>query len=232
MGEKNFMPLEGNPEVFQSYAEALGRHDLLFQDLYAFEQWAFDMLSKPIVGLIAIVPLTETISTWRRKNYPNDKKHEVPPEVWFTRQRISNTCGTIALLHLLNNVNVATGSDVSSTLEKMKDKAIVSPQDRAAFIESSDEINDLHAKFQSKGDTAVASRGAPVDTHFITFVVVRDTLYELDGQLCYPVNHGPATQEELLMKAIDVISTNFIKLEPNDMRFSAIAVSSKVSNEE
>lgn len=44
MVRQHFTPLESNPDVFRSYAEDLGRKDLVFQDLLAFEEWAFDMV--------------------------------------------------------------------------------------------------------------------------------------------------------------------------------------------
>ncbi|KAK1937709.1 ubiquitin carboxyl-terminal hydrolase, family 1 protein [Babesia divergens] len=220
MVRQHFTPLESNPDVFRSYAEDLGRKDLVFQDLLAFEEWAFDMIVK-----------------WRHAHYTKDKAPETPSNVWFTcqvskredkeqrTQKVSNACGTIALLHLLNNIVAAGKIDENSSIEHIKKSTLkASPQERGEvreakcnvhlkqFIEKSNQINELHQKFQNKGDTEALPTGTRVDTHFITFVVVEDHLYELvnndaktnpkfmqDGTMPYPINHGPSSPENFVV---------------------------------
>lgn len=219
----NITPLEANPEVFTEYASALGRPDLVFQDLYAFEDWAYEMLHQPVVGLMVVVPLTPRVTQWRDYNYLCNERKEPSPKVWFTSQNIPNTCGTVALLHLINNVAIGLPGAKKELKAGMQLINTVEQDDVA--------MEKLHTARQSKGETHSSPRGVMVDTHFITFVLVEGDLYELDGQLPSPVNHGPATEENFLTRVGDVIQKNFVAIDPTDLRFSAIAASRSDSKE-
>lgn len=62
-----------------------------------------------------------------------------------------------------------------------------------------------------------------MDTHFICFSVVNDTLYELDGRKSSPIHHGASSTETLLKDACKVVS-EFMARDPKEMRFTIVAL--------
>ena len=60
-----------------------------------------------------------------------------------------------------------------------------------------------------------------VNLHFIAFVHVNGTLYELDGTKSAPINHGPTTQDSLLEDSVTVIR-QFMDRDPEELRFNMV----------
>ena len=58
--------------------------------------------------------------------------------------------------------------------------------------------------------------------HFVCFVEVEKDLYQLDGRLEIPINHGPC--ENILYSAVEVIQTQFIDLNPTSNLFNIMAL--------
>ncbi len=53
---ENWMPLESNPEVINSYINKMGlRTDLFaFAELLSTEEWALEMIPKPALGILLL----------------------------------------------------------------------------------------------------------------------------------------------------------------------------------
>ncbi|XP_022236075.1 ubiquitin carboxyl-terminal hydrolase isozyme L3-like [Limulus polyphemus] len=62
-----------------------------------------------------------------------------------------------------------------------------------------------------------------VNLHFVTFVEVDDSLYELDGRKAFPVNHGP-TSKDTLLKDAAAVCRKFIERDPENVRFNVVAL--------
>ena len=149
------------------------------------------------------------------------------------KQRIGNACGTIGLLHGLYNVPeplrvaaVKPDSRLSSFLEGCP--AALDPVAKAEQLEANVAIRDHHDAATSSEDNAT-SRGNindKVDTHFIALTCVNNGLFELDGRKAGPVRHGPTTQATLLKDACQVVK-NFMARDPNEMRFTILALAPK-----
>ena len=59
-----------------------------------------DMIPRPVASVIMLFPLTEKQKSFRSNdNIPSDSLDDV----WFIKERIGNSCGTICLLHALLN---------------------------------------------------------------------------------------------------------------------------------
>lgn len=65
----NWMPLESNPEVMNPFAAGIGANiwrlilslginieQFCFHDLLGFEEWAFEMIPKPVLGVVFNLP--------------------------------------------------------------------------------------------------------------------------------------------------------------------------------
>ena len=69
--------------------------------------------------------------------------------------------------------------------------------------------------------------GPDLDHHFVAFVLFRDRLWELDGTKPGPVDHGASSPESLEEDVWKVVQSDFIKVEPESIEFSLLALVTK-----
>lgn len=57
--KKKWFPLESNPAVMNAYVEKLGfpTHSFSFCDVLSTEEWALEMVPKPVVGVLMLFPI-------------------------------------------------------------------------------------------------------------------------------------------------------------------------------
>uniref|UniRef100_A0A8I3WYX5 ubiquitinyl hydrolase 1 n=1 Tax=Callithrix jacchus TaxID=9483 RepID=A0A8I3WYX5_CALJA len=117
---------------------------------------------------------------FRKKQIEELKGQEVSPKVYFMKQTIGNSCGTIGLIHAVANNQDKLGFEDGSVLKQfLSETEKMSPEDRAKCFEKN-EVDDK------------------VNFHFILFNNVDGHLYELDGRMPFPVNHGTSSEDTLL----------------------------------
>ena len=73
-------PLESNPEVMNKYASNLGLDTSIysFQDVLATEDWALEMVPKPVVGVVMLYPISPNQEAHRKEE--GEKTQVVDPE--------------------------------------------------------------------------------------------------------------------------------------------------------
>jgi len=86
------------------------------------------------------------------------------------------------------------------------------------------ELTRAHETSAEEGQTRAPPRDAKVDLHFVTFVNVNGTLYELDGRKPAPMAHG-STSDDTLLKDAAAACKKFIEREPENLNFTALAIS-------
>ena len=96
--------------------------------------------------------------------------------------------------------------------------------ERARLLESSEVIATKHAAAASSGQTAAPSADEKVNLHFVAFVSVDGSLYELDGRKERAVNWGPCQDDELLTQAAQACQ-RYMACDPDEMRFTVVALS-------
>ncbi|KAJ3157563.1 Ubiquitin carboxyl-terminal hydrolase isozyme L3 [Geranomyces michiganensis] len=213
----SWIPLEANPEVRNPQS--------LDDDLLAF-------IPRPVHAVVLLFPITEKYEEFRRAEEAQIREdgQVVSPHVFFVRQTIGNACGTIGLLHaLVNNADELKLGDgpLKDIIAQTKD---LSPDDRAAVLETSDALARVHEESSKEGQTAAPPRDSDVDLHFICFVQKEGRIYELDGRKPFPIDHGPATvgnstgakAGDVLADAVRVIK-QFTARDPDNLNFTVIA---------
>lgn len=228
---QRWFPLESNPSLMNSYIAKIGFDTSLYEltDVFSTESWALDMIPQPVAAVVMLYPLTDVQEEHRR----SEQVSPAPDEVWFMKQRIGNACGTIGLLHALLNtpeglrtLSIRPDSWLHSFYQDCP--APLSPVAKAERLEGDSTIKTLHDKATSD-ESNQTSRGSLEDkviTHFVALVHVNGGLYELDGRKDGPVRHGDTTQETLLEDACKVVE-NFMKRDPDEMRFTILALAPK-----
>ncbi|KYN96195.1 ubiquitin carboxyl-terminal hydrolase isozyme L3, partial [Plasmodium gaboni] len=173
-------PLESNPDSLYLYSCKLGQSKLKFVDIYGFNNDLLDMIPKPVQAVIFLYPLNNNIvsenSTISTTDNQNSKENF--DNVWFIKQYIPNSCGTIALLHLYGNLRNKFKLDKDSVLEDFFNKVNeMSAEKRGQELKNNKHIENLHHEFC--GQVENREDILDVDTHFIVFVQVEGKLIEL-----------------------------------------------------
>lgn len=217
---KRWFPLESNPEVMNTYANKLGldTSSFSFQDVLSIEDWALEMLPRPVVGILLLFPISSSSEAHRRLE--EEIPQTVSENVYYMKQTVGNACGTVGILHCIANsfphgTSVATDSYVE---RMMKDTAGMNPAERAEWLEQDEEIDAAQEIATAEGQSAQISHEEEVNSHFICFSCVDGCLYELDGRKSGPVNHGPSSVGSLVEDACRVVKL-FMERDPEELRF-------------
>lgn len=229
MSNLRWQPLEANPLVMTKYAQSIGLSpEWAFTDVYSLE--LLDMVPRPCCAFILLFPISENY-----RNFCNDEnarmmQNPTPPneKVFFMKQTIGNACGTIGLIHsVANNCHregfVQEGSVLDSFF-KATDK--LPPKERGEYLEHDKGICDAHETSANEGQSRAVGANEDVDLHFVAIVNVNGNVYELDGRKDSPILHGKCTEDDFMIAAADVCK-KFMERDPEEARFSIIALSAK-----
>uniref|UniRef100_H2LAD3 ubiquitinyl hydrolase 1 n=1 Tax=Oryzias latipes TaxID=8090 RepID=H2LAD3_ORYLA len=201
----------------------------------------YDLQSKcqsPVYGFIFLFKWIEERRSRRKVNTLVDETsvidEEIVNDMFFAHQLIPNSCATHALLSVLLN---CSGVELGSTLSRIKafTKGF-SPESKGYAIGNAPELaraHNSHARPEPRhlpekqnGISAVRTMEA---FHFVSYVPIKDRLFELDGLKAYPIDHGPWGEEEewtdkarrVIMERIGLATAG----EPyHDIRFNLMAV--------
>ncbi|MFH4981307.1 hypothetical protein AB6A40_008016 [Gnathostoma spinigerum] len=219
-----WLPLESNPETINSFLRKMGvEKGVECVDVLGFDDDLLAMLPRPHYALILCFPDYKKVHEIMHSVYGQLEKKGVgvPPDVFFMKQKISNACGTFALLHsLVNNktrINLGDGS-----LKKWMDKAVeLDVNDRSDSLANDSELANAHEDCARSGDTE-AEPAEDVEHHFICYVIVNGTLYEIDSSQNFPRDCGKSTEETFMKDAGKVCRELMSKMD--NISFSALAL--------
>ncbi|KAK7161897.1 hypothetical protein R3I94_004532 [Phoxinus phoxinus] len=211
-------PMEINPEMLNKVLSKLGvGSSWRFVDVLGLEDESLSGVPSPCCAMMLLFPLTQQHEDFRSKQSVEDTKL-----VYFLKQTVVNSCGTVGLVHAVANNQDSIDFDNNSTLKKfLKATSGMSAAERAKELEQNKDIQETHDAVANEGECR--PEADEVNFHFITFVNVNGQLYELDGRIDGPVSHGPTKPESLVMDAARVCR-EFTEREKGEVRFSAVAL--------
>jgi len=192
-------------------------------DVYGFDDDILATVPKPAVAMLLLFPITGKYETHAKDEAAKHSGQDASAGVYFIKQSIENACGTIAIIHALanNEKNIDLGN---GSFKKFLDSSkSAKPEERAGLLEKDEAMMRAHESSAEEGQTRAPPRDAKVDLHFIAFVNVNGTLYELDGRKSSPIAHGP-TSDGTLLKDAAAICKKFIEREPENLNFTALAI--------
>nr|XP_033806128.1 ubiquitin carboxyl-terminal hydrolase isozyme L3 isoform X2 [Geotrypetes seraphini]XP_033806129.1 ubiquitin carboxyl-terminal hydrolase isozyme L3 isoform X2 [Geotrypetes seraphini] len=198
-----------------------------FVDVYGLDAELLGMVPQPVCAVLLLFPVTEKYELFRAEEEEKIKAEgkEVSSSVYFMKQTIGNACGTIGLIHAVANNRDKLNFEPDSALQKfLEDTWLMSPIEKAKYLEKDESIRVTHECSAQEGQTETPNINEKVDLHFIAFVHQQGYLYELDGCKISPVSHGQTSNETLLEDAIEVCK-KFMQRDPNELRFTVIALS-------
>lgn len=223
--EKMWFPLESNPEVMSQYCERLGldASSANFVDILSTDDWALEMVPRPVLGVLMVFPISEKSEAHRAEEKARIEKdgQTVSDEIFYTKQYVGNACGTIGLMHAVLNARQQIRLKEGSWFERFAQNTVdSSPQDTGRALEDDTEIEEAHVAAAAVGQSEVIEE---TNAHFVCFSCVAGSLYELDGRKDAPINHGPSSPSSLLEDACRVVK-QFMERDPEEMRFSLVAL--------
>ena len=231
----SWLPLESNPEVLNPFVRRMGLPDGWgFADVFGLDEELLMMVPQPCVALCLLYPSTK-ISAPRREDLRKREQPASHPEgIFFVQQHdeIGNACGTIAAVHALSNCAAAGAFELNpgplaTFVESVKDKSV---GDKGWALANAVELQELSDETAAAGETEGAGTDDANDSHFISFVNLKGSLYELDGRTwdadgnAFPVFHGPTSVETFVSDAAKVIREDFMARDPENYGFNVTAL--------
>ncbi|EFA84077.1 peptidase C12 family protein [Heterostelium album PN500] len=232
--QKNWVPLEANPEVLTSFMQNLGvPEEWEFCDIYGIDSELLDMVPKPCIAVLLLFPITNSYEQQRYKLEDDikSKGQIVSDKVYFMKQYIGNACGTIGVVHsVLNNANVIKFKD-GFFKNFLNTTTNLNVEQRATALALNTEIEKSHEISALQGQSSVPDEDEPVILHFVSFVNVDGHLYELDGRKPFPINHSTTT-EATFLEDVSKVLQKMIEENPEEIRFNLMGLVKSQSEEE
>lgn len=118
------------------------------------------MVPQPVKAVIMLFPITPATEAAKDEEEAKimSSGQKLPSDVWFTKQTVSNACGTVGVLHALGNADIqfAAGSFLDRFFTISRG---MSPEEKARLLENPKEGEpDLERSHQ---DAAQAGQSAP-----------------------------------------------------------------------
>lgn len=217
--------IESDPGVFSSLIESFGVANAQLTELYSLDDDSLRSLTAShgkVHGLVFLFKWQGHSSNQSEEILDGSassigtgmavSEEDIPEDLFFARQMITNACATQALLAILLNAQSVDaidgdGTDSSSTLvlgetlSSLKSFTTSFPPDlKGEAIGASDEIRNVHNSFARRETFLMDDSKQRVATkdddvfHFIAYVPHSNgTVYELDGLQPGPISVGTYT---------------------------------------
>ncbi|CAH2229408.1 jg14867 [Pararge aegeria aegeria] len=230
---EGWLELESDPGLFTLLLEDFGVKGVQVEEIYDLHK----PLESPVYGFIFLFRWIEERRSRRKfveqiESFVRDE--ETINNIFFAQQMVPNSCATHALLSiLLNCPNLHLGE----TLSRLKHHTLgMNPENKGWAIGNTPELacaHNSHAIPQARKKT---EKNAGVSTgrftgeayHFVSFVPINGSLFELDGLKPYPTDHGPwASDDDWTEKFRRMISERLGRdagEQMHDIRFNLMAV--------
>lgn len=236
-GVEPWEPLEGTPEAFNTLAKGLGvdTRRWCFVYVLGLDDDLLASVQPGAVSLILLYPTVTEAEEYLRRKVPSSPS---PSDVFFARQTVGGTCGTIAVMHaLVNSIDdlgeaVAPDSVLLSDFMDDKQHDSLDKDDvverRSQRLLDSEVIRKAH---QAAYETAAGSNKTPAagqrqGRHFITFVHMDGSLVELDGRRTAPACRGATCASTFLHDAAAEVRSIVAAVEDplHQLQFSLFAL--------
>ncbi|KAH7916519.1 hypothetical protein BJ138DRAFT_995525 [Hygrophoropsis aurantiaca] len=214
---------ESDPGVFTELLKTLGV-PYIVDDLYSLEPDSLAAL-QPLHALIFLfkwLPSTEGAPDVNAGRYDSEFSG------FFAHQTVNNACATLAVINALGNIpSLPSGPQLRDLLSFT---AGMDPQTCGMAITSADWLREAHNALSPPSAISLDGLGLPKTTedayHFVVYLPMMGSVYELDGLKPYPVQHGEYDEspEGWLKKAREVIEHRIGTYPTGVLEFSLLAL--------
>ncbi|KAI3631723.1 hypothetical protein MIR68_010196 [Amoeboaphelidium protococcarum] len=191
MSATHWIPLESNPEVFTKLTRDLtGTDSCEWIDIYTLDEDIADLCA--LIFLYDVSAEEESASdvpapgSQEFNNYSDQsiESHIIDKDFpYYMYQTVGNACGTVALVHTLINQSDLIQSQNESVIKRFHQETLsLIWSERAARFEHNSDISNIHNKYASEGQTEAPAADADISLHFVAFVPISGTIWQLDGR--------------------------------------------------
>ncbi|GEQ68153.1 hypothetical protein JCM33374_g1820 [Metschnikowia sp. JCM 33374] len=218
--------------VFTELVSRLGVKNVQIEELYSIDSESLKALA-PVHAVVFLFKYGKVDRDSTSQDVPLDGAYDKNYDqngVFFARQTIQNACATQAVLNSL--LNKSKELDIGSELSNIHGfVAGFDPDMCGDILSNSEVIREVHNSFSAPKfiDSSDISR-PDVDEknnglfHFITYLNINNTIYELDGLKRFPIKHDTlSTSEEFYEKLPEVLHRRISKYT-DEIRFSLLAI--------
>lgn len=218
--------------MFNELLKNIGVRDAQVEEVYSLDEDSLNAI-KPVYGLIFLF-------RWKSEVDPEETEVSCPEGVWFANQVTDNLCASLAMLNIVMNCpDVDVGEHLRSFREFSRD---LSPPLRGLALANFEYLRQCHNAFARKAemmDSDIGLLGASKrrkttaeeeeeeSFHFIAYVPIGNSLWELDGLKRQPVKLGECTSETWLSLATPKIQERILRYEQDEIRFTLLAIVKK-----
>lgn len=160
----------------------------IVDDLYSLDPEALSAL-KPLHALIFLfkwLPSTASEPSSTAGEYDTDFPG------FFAQQTVNNACATLAVINALGNIpSLPSGTQLA---DLMSFTTGMDPQTCGMAVASADWLREAHNALSPPSAISLDGLGLPKKTeeayHFVVYIPVMGSVYELDGLKPHPARHG------------------------------------------
>jgi len=215
---------ESDPGVFTELLKTLGV-PLIVDDLYSLDPESLSAL-QPLHALIFLFKWIPTSGDAPSTTSGGEYDRDFPG--FFAHQVVNNACATLAVLNALGNIpSLTTGPQLA---ELNAFTTGMDPQTRGMVITSADWLREAHNYLTPPSAISLDGLGLPKTSedayHFVVYLPIMGSLYELDGLKQFPVRHGSyeETGEGWVKKARETIEARIATYPAGALEFSLLAL--------
>ncbi|CAG7837210.1 unnamed protein product [Allacma fusca] len=209
-----------------TYTRLLGAKCGTWLDVYGLDDDSLEGIPPPVVAVILLFPVPEQYDEYCKEQSELVKERSsdlpIPTDIFFLKQLVGNACGTVGIIHALSNNTTELEMEDGILKEFITATSGMTPEERGLALADS-KVAQVHENIAEEGQTAPPDREIPHLPHFVAFVHKHGYLYELDGKIIGPLNHGPTTPENLLKDAAKVCKSRVAR-DPTNLRCTLIAL--------
>lgn len=219
--------------------EKLGVQDIQLDELYSIDSASLRQLA-PVHAVIFLFKYGNIDREYAARNEPIDGVYDenyLDHGIFFAKQTIQNACATQAVLNsLLNKTDVV---DIGEELGNLKlFIAGFDPEMCGDTLSNSEVIRRIHNSFSAPKfiDTSDLPQPDVSDKndglfHFITYLNLNNTIYELDGLKKYPIRHENLDSTERFYDILPTVLERRIAKYTGEIRFSLLAITNNKLNQ-
>lgn len=221
------------PGVFTKLVLNLGVLGVQIEELYSIDLASLREIA-PIYAVIFLFKYSSVDREYASRNKPLDGEYDPDFQqngVFFAQQTIQNACATLAVLNAL--FNNSDGIELGNELSNLRHfTSGFDPEMCGDTLLNSETIRIVHNSFSAPTliDTEEKMKPSPDEKddslfHFVAYLNIQDTIYELDGLKQYPIKHDVlANSDEFYDKLPSVLQRRISKYQ-GEIRYSLLAIS-------
>ncbi|KAI9510917.1 ubiquitin-specific protease [Russula earlei] len=213
---------ESDPGVFTELLESLGV-PLIVDDLYSLDP----------ASLVPLQPVRALVFLFKWLPGAGEPEstggaYDVAFPGFFAHQVVQNACATLAVINALGNIpGLVTGPELQELLSFTTG---MDPQVRGLAVTSADWLRAAHNALSPPSAISLDGLYQPKASedayHFIVYLPVFGSVYELDGLKESPITHGPYEEDEegWVARAREVIEARIATYPAGSLEFSLLAL--------